>query len=66
MPVDPRRRDERRPPVQALERREAEHEKIDNRGVFHEVRKGAGRFLVNFTAYPDIGLFLDHRPIRAR
>jgi 23S rRNA (guanine2445-N2)-methyltransferase / 23S rRNA (guanine2069-N7)-methyltransferase len=43
----------------------AQYEKIDDRGVFHEVREGPCRFLVNFTNYLDTGLFLDHRPTRA-
>ncbi len=37
----------------------AEHE-------FHEVAEGGLRFLVNFDDYLDTGLFLDHRPTRAR
>jgi 23S rRNA (guanine2445-N2)-methyltransferase / 23S rRNA (guanine2069-N7)-methyltransferase len=42
----------------------AQYEKIDDRGVFHEVREGPCRFLVNFADYLDTGLFLDHRPTR--
>jgi 23S rRNA (guanine2445-N2)-methyltransferase / 23S rRNA (guanine2069-N7)-methyltransferase len=33
---------------------------------FHEVAEGGLKFLVNFTDYLDTGLFLDHRPTRAR
>jgi 23S rRNA (guanine2445-N2)-methyltransferase / 23S rRNA (guanine2069-N7)-methyltransferase len=33
---------------------------------FHTVQEGAARLLVNFTDYLDTGLFLDHRPLRAR
>ena len=36
------------------------------RGEFHEVAEGDLKFLVNFTDYLDTGLFLDHRPTRAR
>lgn len=42
-----------------------QYEKIDETGVFHEVREGPCRFLVNFTDYLDTGLFLDHRATRA-
>ena len=34
--------------------------------VFHEVREGRHRFLVNFDDYLDTGLFLDHRLTRQR
>ena len=43
-----------------------QYEKKDNTGKMYEVREGACSFLVNFTDYLDTGLFLDHRPIRAR
>ncbi|MHB8622210.1 MAG: bifunctional 23S rRNA (guanine(2069)-N(7))-methyltransferase RlmK/23S rRNA (guanine(2445)-N(2))-methyltransferase RlmL [Sulfuricaulis sp.] len=43
----------------------AQYEKLDETGIFHEVREGPGRFLVNFTDYLDTGLFLDHRATRA-
>lgn len=33
---------------------------------YHEVREGECFFLVNFTSYLDVGLFLDHRPIRTK
>jgi 23S rRNA (guanine2445-N2)-methyltransferase / 23S rRNA (guanine2069-N7)-methyltransferase len=44
----------------------AQYEKLDERGEFRTVAEGGLRFLVNFTDYLDTGLFLDHRPIRAR
>ncbi|MDR3631938.1 MAG: bifunctional 23S rRNA (guanine(2069)-N(7))-methyltransferase RlmK/23S rRNA (guanine(2445)-N(2))-methyltransferase RlmL [Desulfocapsaceae bacterium] len=43
-----------------------QYEKKDSRRKMHEVREGGCSFLVNFTDYLDAGLFLDHRPIRAR
>src|SRR4029450_2668062 len=44
----------------------AQYERSTKEGVFHEVREGPHRFLVNFDAYLDTGLFLDHRPTRRR
>jgi 23S rRNA (guanine2445-N2)-methyltransferase / 23S rRNA (guanine2069-N7)-methyltransferase len=44
----------------------AQYEKLAAAGEFHSVGEGGLRFLVNFTDYLDTGLFLDHRPIRAR
>ncbi len=41
-----------------------QYERLDDRGVRHEVREGGLRFLVNFTDYLDTGLFLDHRVTR--
>jgi 23S rRNA (guanine2445-N2)-methyltransferase / 23S rRNA (guanine2069-N7)-methyltransferase len=43
-----------------------QYQKRSSRRKFHEVREGKCSFLVNFTDYLDTGLFLDHRPIRAR
>jgi 23S rRNA (guanine2445-N2)-methyltransferase / 23S rRNA (guanine2069-N7)-methyltransferase len=43
-----------------------QYEKLDGEARFHTVREGPYRFLVNFTDYLDTGLFLDHRPTRAR
>ena len=40
--------------------------RLDERGEFLEVHEGGLRFLVNLTDYLDTGLFLDHRPLRAR
>ncbi|MBS0567427.1 MAG: bifunctional 23S rRNA (guanine(2069)-N(7))-methyltransferase RlmK/23S rRNA (guanine(2445)-N(2))-methyltransferase RlmL [Proteobacteria bacterium] len=39
---------------------------LDHRGEFIEVGEGGLRFLVNLWDYLDTGLFLDHRPLRAR
>lgn len=38
----------------------------DERGEFFEVHEGGLKFLVNLYDYLDTGLFLDHRPLRAR
>jgi 23S rRNA (guanine2445-N2)-methyltransferase / 23S rRNA (guanine2069-N7)-methyltransferase len=43
----------------------AQYEKQADTGVFHEVREGPCRFLVNLGDYLDTGLFLDHRLTRA-
>ena len=40
--------------------------RLDQRGEFLEVEEGGLRFLVNLWDYLDTGLFLDHRPLRAR
>jgi len=40
--------------------------RMDERGEFLEVGEGGLRFLVNLRDYLDTGLFLDHRPLRAR
>jgi 23S rRNA (guanine2445-N2)-methyltransferase / 23S rRNA (guanine2069-N7)-methyltransferase len=42
----------------------AQYRKLDDSGVFHEVREGPARLLVNFVDYLDTGLFLDHRVTR--
>jgi 23S rRNA (guanine2445-N2)-methyltransferase / 23S rRNA (guanine2069-N7)-methyltransferase len=39
---------------------------LDHRDEFIEVGEGGLRFLVNLWDYLDTGLFLDHRPLRAR
>jgi 23S rRNA (guanine2445-N2)-methyltransferase / 23S rRNA (guanine2069-N7)-methyltransferase len=39
---------------------------MDQRGEMIEVGEGGLRFLVNLWDYLDTGLFLDHRPLRAR
>jgi 23S rRNA (guanine2445-N2)-methyltransferase / 23S rRNA (guanine2069-N7)-methyltransferase len=44
----------------------SQYEKLAERGEFHTVAEGGLQLLVNFTDYLDTGLFLDHRPIRAR
>jgi len=40
--------------------------RMDARGEFILVREGAARLRVNLFDYLDTGLFLDHRPLRAR
>ena len=40
--------------------------RLDARGEFLEVGEGGLKFLVNLHDYLDTGLFLDHRPLRAR
>ncbi|HZP66488.1 MAG TPA: bifunctional 23S rRNA (guanine(2069)-N(7))-methyltransferase RlmK/23S rRNA (guanine(2445)-N(2))-methyltransferase RlmL [Rudaea sp.] len=40
--------------------------RLDERGDFFEVSEGGLAFLVNLWDYLDTGLFLDHRPLRAR
>lgn len=42
----------------------AQYARRASTGVFHEVREGAVRLLVNLDDYLDTGLFLDHRPLR--
>ena len=44
----------------------SQYEKLAERGEFHTVGEGGLQVLVNFTDYLDTGLFLDHRPTRAR
>jgi 23S rRNA (guanine2445-N2)-methyltransferase / 23S rRNA (guanine2069-N7)-methyltransferase len=44
----------------------AQYEKLAERGGFELVGEGGLELLVNFTDYLDTGLFLDHRPTRAR
>ncbi len=44
----------------------AQYEKLAELGQFETVDEGGLKFLVNFTDYLDTGLFLDHRPVRAR
>ena len=46
--------------------RGAQYQKFDEQARFHVVAEGGLRFLVNFDDYLDTGLFLDHRPTRAR
>ncbi len=43
-----------------------QYEKLAERGEFEVVGEGGLELLVNFTDYLDTGLFLDHRPTRAR
>jgi 23S rRNA (guanine2069-N7)-methyltransferase / 23S rRNA (guanine2445-N2)-methyltransferase len=44
----------------------AQYAKLAERGEFCAVAEGGLSFEVNFTDYLDTGLFLDHRPTRAR
>jgi 23S rRNA (guanine2445-N2)-methyltransferase / 23S rRNA (guanine2069-N7)-methyltransferase len=44
----------------------AQYEKLAERGEFEIAGEGGLELLVNFTDYLDTGLFLDHRPTRAR
>jgi 23S rRNA (guanine2069-N7)-methyltransferase / 23S rRNA (guanine2445-N2)-methyltransferase len=44
----------------------SQYEKLAERGEFHTVAEDGLQLLVNFTDYLDTGLFLDHRPTRAR
>jgi 23S rRNA (guanine2445-N2)-methyltransferase / 23S rRNA (guanine2069-N7)-methyltransferase len=44
----------------------AQYTKLAARGEFQTVLEGGLNLLVNFTDYLDTGLFLDHRPMRAR
>jgi len=52
--------------VRRRQRHGEQYEKVDSEQVFHTVREGRYRFLVNFTDYLDTGLFLDHRLTRQR
>lgn len=47
-------------------KRGEQYTKRDAREEFHVVGEGGLRFRVNFEDYLDTGLFLDHRPTRAR
>jgi 23S rRNA (guanine2445-N2)-methyltransferase / 23S rRNA (guanine2069-N7)-methyltransferase len=46
--------------------RGAQYQKVAERFRFHIVEEGGLKFRVNFDDYLDTGLFLDHRPTRAR
>jgi 23S rRNA (guanine2445-N2)-methyltransferase / 23S rRNA (guanine2069-N7)-methyltransferase len=48
------------------QKRGAQYEKLAERGEFEVAAEGGLELLVNFTDYLDTGLFLDHRPTRAR
>jgi 23S rRNA (guanine2445-N2)-methyltransferase / 23S rRNA (guanine2069-N7)-methyltransferase len=52
--------------VRQRQRHGEQYEKVDSEQVFHAVREGRYRFLVNFADYLDTGLFLDHRITRRR
>lgn len=51
--------------VRRRQKGSAQYGKFAAEGVFHQVREGNCRFLVNFTDYLDTGLFLDHRLTRS-
>jgi 23S rRNA (guanine2445-N2)-methyltransferase / 23S rRNA (guanine2069-N7)-methyltransferase len=44
----------------------SQYEKKEVKIRYHQVREGECYFLVNFQNYLDTGLFLDHRPLRAK
>jgi 23S rRNA (guanine2445-N2)-methyltransferase / 23S rRNA (guanine2069-N7)-methyltransferase len=48
------------------QKRGAQYEKLAERGEFEVAAEGGLELLVNFSDYLDTGLFLDHRPTRAR
>jgi len=52
--------------VRRMQKGGSQYEKLAERGEFHTVGEGGLQLLVNFTDYLDTGLFLDHRPTRAR
>jgi 23S rRNA (guanine2445-N2)-methyltransferase / 23S rRNA (guanine2069-N7)-methyltransferase len=52
--------------VRRRQRHGEQYQKVDSEQVFHAVREGPYRFLVNFADYLDTGLFLDHRITRRR
>ncbi|PID76362.1 MAG: bifunctional 23S rRNA (guanine(2069)-N(7))-methyltransferase RlmK/23S rRNA (guanine(2445)-N(2))-methyltransferase RlmL [Deltaproteobacteria bacterium] len=52
--------------TRSRQRGSGQYQKKGNRQKMYAVREGNCRFLVNFTDYLDTGLFLDHRPIRAK
>ena len=52
--------------VRQRQRGEAQYERQARFEDFMEVAEGDLRFLVNLTDFLDTGLFLDHRPVRAR
>ena len=52
--------------VRRRQKRGAQYEKEAAAGVEREVREGDYKFVVNLSDYLDTGLFLDHRPLRAR
>lgn len=50
--------------IRERQRGRRQYMRMNSRDIFHEVREGGFRFLVNFEDYLDTGLFLDHRPTR--
>jgi 23S rRNA (guanine2445-N2)-methyltransferase / 23S rRNA (guanine2069-N7)-methyltransferase len=45
---------------------DSQYEKLGQGSKFYIVHENNARYMVNFTDYLDTGLFLDHRPVRAR
>lgn len=52
--------------VRARQEGLSQYEKLENSGQRLRVQEGGLTFLVNLEDYLDTGLFLDHRPLRAR
>ncbi len=52
--------------VRKRQTRGSQYQKVADQFRFHIVEEGGLRFRVNFDDYLDTGLFLDHRPTRAR
>jgi 23S rRNA (guanine2445-N2)-methyltransferase / 23S rRNA (guanine2069-N7)-methyltransferase len=50
--------------VRSHQRGDSQYPKLGSERVFHQVREGGLKFLVNFVDYLDTGLFLDHRTTR--
>lgn len=48
------------------QRGKEQYEKFANRDRFFIIDENEARYLVNFTDYLDTGIFLDHRPVRAK
>ncbi|MBM9603931.1 bifunctional 23S rRNA (guanine(2069)-N(7))-methyltransferase RlmK/23S rRNA (guanine(2445)-N(2))-methyltransferase RlmL [Desulfopila inferna] len=48
------------------QRGKSQYQKREIKIRYHQVREGECYFLVNFQNYLDTGLFLDHRPLRAK
>ena len=46
--------------------RGSQYQKVADQSRFHVIEEGGLRFQVNFDDYLDTGIFLDHRPTRAR
>lgn len=52
--------------TRARQRGKEQYQKKSSRKKMVEVREGGCYYLANFTDYLDTGIFLDHRPVRAR
>ncbi|MBF0175760.1 MAG: bifunctional 23S rRNA (guanine(2069)-N(7))-methyltransferase RlmK/23S rRNA (guanine(2445)-N(2))-methyltransferase RlmL [Magnetococcales bacterium] len=51
--------------VRRRQKGDEQYQKLESKGIRFPVREGPFRFLVNLSDYLDVGLFLDHRRIRA-